>query len=107
MSTTIDGDPGKLSGDADYAIARLEWRVNLSDVDCRSMAYEYRVAMSAYEKHDGPYPSEDLIDAHDEYKKRFGGTPHVEFLKKNKIPGAGARKKAQAAKRSNHRSTYS
>lgn len=79
---------------------RAEWRNKLSDVDVRSMAYEYRlrekkVALGELE------PDDCLTDAWLEYKERFGdrSTPHTEFLKKAKMTRGRNRKKRAAQDR--------
>lgn len=83
MSTAAGLNPYVPPSDPEYDIERIAWRAQLTDVDCRSIAYEYRVALSAYEKHGGPPPDDCLVDAWEEYHLRFGdGSPHQEFVKK-------------------------
>lgn len=85
MSTIVGAEPYAPLADPAYDLERARWRAQLSDVDCRSIAYEYRVAISAHEHRGGPYPDDCLVDAWLEYKERFGnGSPHQEFVKKAK-----------------------
>lgn len=80
MSIAHRLDPYTPEPDPEYDMQRLIWRSKLSDTDCRSIAYDYRVAQAAYEKHGGEAPDECLADAWEEYQARFGGSPRVEFL---------------------------
>lgn len=85
--------------DLDYVLSRLAWRSKLSDVDVRALAYEYRINREAMES--GVKPMDEcLADAWAEYKDRFGGTPHQEFLKRNKVARASKRGKRGSSSRS-------
>lgn len=72
------GDP---EYNAWYHAQRMAWRKSLSNVDCRSLAYEYKVASN-----NGKSSVTDtcLIDAMAEYKLRFSDdmSPRSEFVRK-------------------------
>lgn len=73
--------------------ARLIWRRALSDMDCRALAYEYKVH---------PYTDDEcLLDAWAEYQHRFSNhAPRSEFVKKRSASAANLRK-LRNKKRSN------
>jgi len=83
------------SSDPAYESARLRWRAKLTDYDCRSMAYEYKVALAKYKKNEGPPPDDCLVDAWAEYETRFGGSPRSEFVSKRKAVRSKKKDRAQ------------
>lgn len=81
---------GASDPDPEYDLARAQWRANLSELDVRALAYEYKTGNI----------DDCTEDAWLEYRRRFGGRvtgPQTEFLKKPNASATSMRKRRKLA----------